>query len=112
MITALLACCTDCLKYRLRLEAFSRSAIKLARFDITAAIWVPHPKHPALSNRHPLLAGQYHISKSPHKVPSGLHKLLHLLHVQLDTQRHEAPLGEVNVFGEHIVVEEGLEMGR
>ncbi len=61
---------------------------------------------------HPVLARKYHILIPLHKVPRRLHKLLHLLHAQLDVQRHEAPLGEVDVFGEHVVVEEGLEVGR
>ena len=45
-----------------------------------------------------------------HKLPRRLRKRLDILDAQLHVQRNEAPLREVDVLGEHVVVEEGLEV--
>lgn len=60
----------------------------------------------------PILASKNHTPIPLHKLPGRIHKILHFLHAQLDVQRHETAFGEVNVFGKHVVVEEGLELGR
>lgn len=93
-----------------KLDIFGRSSRELVNFPL---LWSPpsHEKRLALSNSRPVLALQQQIPIPLHKQPRRLYELLHLLHAQLDIERHEAPLGEVDVVGEHVVVEEGGEVG-
>ena len=75
----------------------------------TCGLEIPTPQpHSVPTTR--LLTSKDDIPVLLHEFPSRLYKFLHFLDSQIDIQRYEAAFGEVDIFGEHVVVEEGLEV--